>query len=115
METGITNYIYKNDHDKHHFQYVMAGFRYKDLTRRIHSDKALRNRVFKIANNLTKDKYQRGLASMFSKFSDKKSPGTGIKSMSNQQLADKLYKPIQLLDNSKKEKLVLHLKVIVEV
>ena len=52
---------------------------------------------------------------MFSKFCDKKSPGTGIKSMSNQQLADKLYKPIQLLDNSKKEKLVLHLKVIVEV
>ena len=41
------------------------------------------------------DGYQKGLASMVYKFSDKKSKGSGIKSVSqNQQLAEELHKPI---------------------
>ena len=47
-----------------------------------------------ITNNPKCDGYQKGLASMIFKFFDKKSKGSGIKSMSNQQLANKLHKPI---------------------
>ena len=82
MQTGDTNYIYKNDLDKFCFQHDMACGKYKDLTKRTQSDKVLRDKVFKIANNPKYDGYQRGLASMVF---EKKSKGTGIKSMSNQQ------------------------------
>ena len=94
MQTGNTNYIYKNDLDKACFQHDMAYGKYKDLNKRTQSDKVLRNRAFKIANNPKYDGYQRGLASMVSKFFDKKSTGSGIKSMPNQQLANELHKPI---------------------
>ena len=94
MQTGNTNYIYKNDLDKACFQHDMAYGKYKDLNKRTQSDKVLRNRAFKIASNPKYDGYQRGLASMVSKFFDKKSTGSGIKSMPNQQLANELHKPI---------------------
>ena len=62
----------------------------------------MRDKAFKIASNSKYDGYQRGLASMVYKFFDTKSAsladksdkGSGIKSMSNQQLADELHKPI---------------------
>ena len=82
MQTGDTNYI----------QHDMAYGKYKKLTERTESDKVLRDKAFKIASNRKCDGYQRGLASMGFKFFDKKSKG--IKSMSNQQLAKELYKPI---------------------
>ena len=77
-----------------HFQHDMAYGKYKDLTKRIQSDKALRNTAFKIASNPKYDVYQRGLASMVYKFFDKKSSGSGIKSMPNHKLANELHKPI---------------------
>ena len=58
------------------------------------SDKVLKDKDFAIANNLKNDGYQRGLTSMVCKVFDKKSKGTGIKSMPNQQLANDLHKPI---------------------
>ena len=76
------------------FQHDMAYGKYKDLTKRTQSDKVLRVKAFEIASNTKYDGYQRGLASMIYKFFDKKSKGSGIKSMSNQQLADELHKPI---------------------
>ena len=72
----------------------MACGRYKDLTNRTESDKVLNDETFKIASNLKYDGYERGLASMVDNFFDKKSESRGIKSMSNQQLADELHEPI---------------------
>ena len=59
-----------------------------------HNQIILKDKAFAIANNKKYDGYQRGLASMVYKFFDKKSQGSGIKSMSNQQLANELYKPV---------------------
>ena len=72
----------------------MAYGKYKDLEKITQSDKVLKDKAFEIANNPKYDGYQRGLAPMVYKFFDKKSKGTGIKSMPNQQLVNELYKPI---------------------
>ena len=72
----------------------MAYGKCKDLTKRTESDKVLRDKAFKIASNPKYDGYQRGLASIVYKILDKKSTDSGIKSMSNQQLANELHKPI---------------------
>ena len=66
----------------------------KNKEKRTQSDKVLEDKAFAIANNVKYDGYQRGLASMIYKFFDRKSKGAGIKSMSNQQLANELHKPI---------------------
>ena len=96
MQTGDTNYIYKNEMDKACFQHDMAYGKYKDLEKRAQSDKALKDKAFAIANNPKHDGYQRGLASMVYKFFDKKSKGAGTKNeiKQNQQLANELHKPI---------------------
>ena len=72
----------------------MSYGKQKDLNKRTQSEKALRDKTFKIAGNPKNDGYQRRPVSMVYKFFDKKSMGSGIKSMPSQQLADKLYKPI---------------------
>ena len=51
MQTGNTNYIYRNDLDKACFQHNMAYGKYKDLTKRTQSDKVLRNKAFEITSN----------------------------------------------------------------
>ena len=60
------------------------------------ADKVLRDKAFNIAKDAKYDGYQRGLASMVYKCFDKKSNGSGIKNeiKENQQLANKLHKPI---------------------
>ena len=76
---------------------------FKDLKKRTAADKVLRDKTFNIARNPKSDGYQRGLASMFYKFFDKKTKGRGltlpnksaIKSIpQNEQLAEELHKPI---------------------
>ena len=79
MQTGDTNYIYRNELDKACFQHDMAYGKYKDLEKRTQSDKVLKDQAFAIASNPKYDGYQRGLASMVYKFFDKKSKGAGIK------------------------------------
>ena len=55
----------------------------------------LRNKAFKIASDQKYDGYQRGLASMVSKFFDKKSQGKELATnKENVQLANELHKPI---------------------
>ena len=54
----------------------------------------LRDEALKIASHPKYDGYQRGLASMVYKIFDKKSKDSGVKSLSNQQLANELHKPI---------------------
>ena len=64
MKSGNTDFIYKNDLDKACFQHDMAYGKSKYLVKRTQSDKALRDKVFKIASDLKYDGYQRGLASL---------------------------------------------------
>ena len=73
MQTGNTDFIYKNELDKACFQHDMAYGKSKDLVKRTQSDKILKDKAFKIASNPKYDGYQRGLASMVYKFFDKKS------------------------------------------
>ena len=81
METGNTDFIYKNELDKASFQHDMAYEKSKDLVKRTRSDKVLKDKASKIASNPKYDGYQRGLASMVYKFFDKKSKGSGISAL----------------------------------
>ena len=94
MQTGNTDFIYKNELDKACFQHDMAYGDFKDLKRRTASDKILRDKAFNIAKNPKYDGYQRGLASMVHRFFDKKSTGNGIANEPNYQLENELHKPI---------------------
>ena len=109
MQTGNTDFIYKNELDKACFQHDMAYGKSKDLVKRTQSDKVLKDKAFKIASNPKYDGYQRGLASMVYKFFDKKSSGSGITSEPNYQLADEIHKPI-IRKFIKKEKFIHHLE-----
>ena len=87
--------IYKNELGKACFQHDMAYGDFKDLAGRTVADKVLINKAFNIAKDPIYYGYQRGLASTVYKFFDKMTPGSGIKSMpQNEQLADELHKPI---------------------
>ena len=94
MQTGKTNFIDKNELDKACFQHDMAYGKTKDLVKRTQSDKVLKDKAFKIANDPNYDGYQRGLPSMVYKFFNKKSSGSGIANESNYQLANEPHKPI---------------------
>ena len=102
MQTGNTNFIYKNEFDKACFQHDMAYGKSKYLVERTQSDKVLKNKAFKIASDPKYDGYKRGLASMVYKFFDEKSAllnkssGGGIVNEPNYQLANELHKPIIL-------------------
>ena len=94
MQTGKTVFIYKNELDKACFQHDMTYGKSKDLIKRTQSNKILKDKAFKIANNANYDGYQRGLASVVYKFFNKISKGTGIINEPNCQLANELHKPI---------------------
>ena len=94
MQTGNTDFSYKNELDKACFQRDMAYGKSKDFAKRTQSDKVLRDKAFKIVTAPKYGGYQRGLASMVYKFFDKKSSGSGISNEQNYQLANKLHKPI---------------------
>ena len=67
----------------------------KDLARRTAADKSLRDKAFNIAKDPKYDGYQRGLASMVHKCFHKKTAGSCIKSMpQNEKLAEEIDKPI---------------------
>ena len=73
MQTGNTDFIYKNELDKACFQHDMANGKSKDLAKRTQLDKVLRDKAFKIASDPKYDGYQRGLASIVYKLFEKKS------------------------------------------
>ena len=110
MQTGNTNFIYKNELYKACFQHDMTYGKSKDLVKRTQSDKVLKDKAFKIASDPKYDGYQRGLASMVYKFFDKKSSGSGIVNEPNYQLANELHKPI--IRKLKKEKFIHLLETI---
>ena len=100
MQTGNTDFIYRNELDKSCFQHDMAYEKTKDLVKRTQSHKFLKDKAFKIVSNPKYDGYQRGLASMVYKCFDKKSAslnrssGSGVVNKPNYQLANELHKPI---------------------
>ena len=94
MQTRNTNFIYKNELGKACFQHDLAYGKSKDLVKRTLSDKALRNKAFKIGSDPKFDGYQRGLASMVYMFFDKKTSRSGIVNEPNYQLANEFHKPI---------------------
>ena len=63
MQTGNTDFIYKNELDKACFQHDMAYGKSKDLAKRTQSDKVLRDKTFKIASDPKYHGYQRRLVS----------------------------------------------------
>ena len=94
MQTAKTDFIYRNEFDKACFQNDMAYGKSKDLPKRIQSDRVLREKAFKIANDPKYHGYQRGLASMIYKFFYKKSSGSGVDTKPNCQLMSELYQQI---------------------
>ena len=64
MQTGNTDFIYRNQLDKACIQHDMAYGKSKILTKRTQSDKVLRDKAFKIASDPKYDDYKRGLASI---------------------------------------------------
>ena len=61
MQTGNTDFIYKNELDKAYFQHDMAYDKTKDLAKRTQSDKVLKDKAFKIVSDAKFDGYQRRL------------------------------------------------------
>ena len=90
MQTGKTDYIYKNDLDKAYFQHDMAYDKLKDLTKRTQSDKVLRDKFLKlqVIQNMTDIK--RDLLQSYTSYLIKESKGSGVNFMSNQQLEKEL-------------------------
>ena len=94
MQTGNTDFIYKNELDKAYFQHDMAYSKSKDLAKRTQSDKVLRDKAFEIAKNPKYDGYQRGLPSIVYKVFDKKCSESGVATEPDYQLANELHKQI---------------------
>ena len=92
MQTGNTDFTYRNELDKACFQHNMPYGKSKDLAKRIQSDKVLRDKAFKIASDPKYDVNQRGLTSMVYKFFDKKSSGSGVDTEPNHQLTNELHR-----------------------
>ena len=92
LQTGNTDFIYKNELDKACFQHDMAYGKSKDLAKRTQSDKVLRDKAFKIASDPKYDVYQRWLASMVYKFFDKKSGRSDVAaSLANKSASESNY------------------------
>ena len=113
MQTGNTDFIYRNELDKACFQHDMAYWKSKDLAKRTHLDKVLRDKAFKIASDPNYDGYERGLASMVYEFFDKRSSGSGVAAIEpNYQLANELRR--QIIRKFEDEKFIHALGTIFE-
>ena len=94
IQTGNTDFIYRNKLDKACFQHDAPYDKSKYLTKRSQADKFLRDKAFKIKSYPKHGGYQRGLASMVYKFFDKKSSGSGVDAEPTCQLANELHRQI---------------------
>ena len=95
IQTGDTNYIYKNELDKACFAHDASYSDFIDIKNRTVADKILRDKAYEIAKDPKYCGSQTCLASMVHKFFDKKTAGSGVKSIpQNEQLGKELHKPI---------------------
>ena len=90
-EIDNLKHLYRNELERTCFTHNAAYSDSKDLAKRIISEKILKDRAYKIARNCKYDGYQRELASMVCKLSDKKAR-SGV--IVNEELAEELHKPI---------------------
>ena len=104
MQTGNTNFIYKNEFDKVCFQHDVAFGKSKDLAKKTRSDKVLTEKPFEIRSDPNYDGYQTGLTSMVYKFFDKKSSGNGVDAEPNYQLSNELHR--QIIKKFKRRKFI---------
>ena len=72
----------------------MAYGKSNDLAKKTQSDKVLRDKAFKIVSDPKYEGYQRGFASMFYNFFDRKSSGSGIDVEPNYWLVNELCRQI---------------------
>ena len=116
MQTGNTDFIYKNELHKTCFQDDMAYGKSKDLIKRTQSDKVLKDKAFKTVTNPNYNGYQRGLASMIYKFFIKNLlclinlEEVVLLMNPNYQLANELQKPI--IGKLKKKRFIHHIVII---
>ena len=110
MQTGNTDFIYRDELDKACFQHDMAYRKSKEIEKRTQSDKVLRDKAFKIASDPKYDGYQRGLASMVYKFFDIKSSGSGVATEPNYHLTNELHR--QIIRKLIRRKFIHHLQTI---
>ena len=110
IRTGNTNYIYKNELDKACFAHDAANSDFKEIKNRIAADKILRDKAYEIAKNPKYYGSQRGLASIVCRFFDKKTAGSGVNMLQNDQLCQELHKPI--IKKFKTRKYIQHSKTI---
>ena len=109
IQTGDTNYICNNELDKACFAHDAAYSDFKDIKNRTAADKILRDKAYKIAKDPKYYCSQRGLASMVYKFFDRKTAGSGVKSIPQNGLMNFIN---SFLENFKKEKYIQHSKTI---
>ena len=109
-ETGDSRYIYQNELDKACFQHDMASGDFENLTKRIALIKScvIKHLILlkvRIMRDINADLLQWPINLLM-----KKSYGSGIKNekISNQQLAEKLHKPIIKKIEEKKSTLTFH-------
>ena len=81
VQTGDTDYLYKNEPDKACFAHDTAYSDFKDIKNRTAADKILKDKAYKIAKDPKYYGSQRGLASMAYKFFDRKTVFSGVKSI----------------------------------
>ena len=72
IQTGDTNYIYKNEVNKTCFAHDAAYSDLKDIKNRTAADEILRDKAYEIAKDPKHYDSQRGRASIIYKFCDKK-------------------------------------------
>ena len=106
MQTGNTDFIYRNELDTACFKHDTAYGKSKDLAKRTESDKVLIDKAFKIAGDPKYEGYQTGLASMVYKFLDKKSSGSGVDTLlGNESATEPNYQTVNELHREIIEKL----------
>ena len=98
IQTGDTNYIFKNEIDKACLADDAVYSDFKDMKNRATADKILIDKAYEIAKDPKYYGSQRGLASMVYKCFDKNSNGSDVTKLKsipqNEQLADELHKPV---------------------
>ena len=110
MQTGNTDFIYKNELEKACVQQDMAYGKSIDLTKRTQSDKVLRNKAFKIAIDSKYNGYQRELASIVYNFFDKNQVETVL--LLNQIINLQMNFISRSLENSREKKSIHLLETI---
>lgn len=93
IETGDTDYIFKNELDKACFYHDSAYGKHKDVESRHKADRELIDNAYRIVDH-SQDGYQRALAAMVAQFFEKKiQNGQGLSRTQRLKLKDTYYNP----------------------